>query len=420
MFRPDRTFRIAAHRLTTSKFFAGNIRTLYESARDAIRDAGDEPGYYLPAVVGDSALGMRFANGSAVVIDTAGGQGVGQADRSDDLYLTEYSYWERAEDAFAGLSGSQPVGSPFNRLTIDFNAHGTGSDAYTKYQNAKLGPGHPSWNGFTPFFAGIDDTPDLYTKEFLDGKRRELGRRFVEVYPRNDVEMWLASDLAVYDSEHIDDAVARMRGEYFGEGCERYAHGVDTATGRIGGDFHACVTFGFRDGIWGEAFPPIHNRLAPDVFADQVFERVGKYGGSVVVERNVGGVVLARLRDLGCPGLYRHRHRDKLGQTTYEIGFPTTGGSAGTKKLMISDMQRALREEQIGFVSTGVPVTDNAVEGDKNLVREIREFEWKLSDADAEDKGKAAAPERVGAHDDLAMAAMLALQGAAETEARVW
>ena len=132
--------------------------------------------------------------------------------------------------------------------------------------------------------------------------------------------------------------------------------------------------------------PPIRERVPEDVFAGHVDERVRKYPGVCVVERNVGSAVLTRLRELATPGLYKHWHRDKDGRQFQQLGFPTTYAS---KRIMISDMQRALAEGTIGLV-------------DEWMIQEMREFEWK------DDQHLAGAPDRSGAHDDGAMAVMLA------------
>jgi len=399
MFREGRVFRVIAHRLETAKFLNSLVKTMYESAWKNFERMGEDPAYYLPRVTGDRSTGYEFgAIRSSLHVDTAGGKGVGQADRNDDLYLTEYSDWERAEDVFSGLAGSQPVASPYNRLTIDFNAHGTGSDAYTKYQNAKKRQDDADWNGFVPFFIGVRDVPEIYSDDYLAEQRRILGRRYPEVYPSNDVEMWLSSELAVFDLDDVRAAVDRTGGDFAGAACERYIHGVDTATGKPDGDWQVCITLGWRDGMWWQCEPALRMRVAEDVFAEEVDRRVREYPGVVVVERNVGSAVLVKFRELGTPGLYRHRDRDRDGKQRRNLGFPTT---YGTKKIMISTLQQALRDGEIGLVD-GEPV-----------VQQLMEFEWKTTGEGEESKGLAGAPDRAGAHDDDAMALMLALQGAA-------
>ena len=398
LFTTGHTFRIVAHRQATAEELNKTVKLLYETAVASFREIGEDPHYYLVKPTGDRIAGYEFGTiHSAIHVDTSGGKGVGQSDRNDDVYATEYSDWERADDVFAGLFGSQPPGSTRTRFTIDFNAHGKGSDAYLKYTRAKLPHTDPAWNGFTPFFAGILDVPEWYTPEDMELKRRSL-KNFVEVYPSNDQEMWLANEKAVFNAQHILEASQRTGGKYAGDGCPYYLWGVDTASGREGGDFQAAVCFGWKDGMWWEACPPIWGHWPEEVFAEFVNEAVVQMQGMCVVERNVGALVLKTLREMGTPGMYRHRHRDKTGKQRMEIGFPTT---EGTKRIMRGEMERALRDGEIGLVTP-------------KLVQELEELEYLLTDDGRETVQQFGAPEREGCHDDLAISAMLALQGAAQ------
>lgn len=355
----------------------------------------------MPRLTSDSMLGYRFHHGSEIHVDTAGGKGVGQADRNDDLYLTEYADWERAEDAFARLSGSLPLASPYNRLTVDFNAHSgwMGTDAYTLWINANKPEHDPDWNGFVPFFAGVLDVPEYYSAETLADQRRAMGERYALSYPEKPEDMYLQRDRCVHRLDDIAASLARTGGRYLLEVNPGWRgeciHGVDTATGSEDGDYQACVSFGWEDGMWWELCPPIHARIPEDIFAGEVDQRVRRFGGTCVVERNVGSAVLLRLRELDTPGIYKHKERTKDGKQRRQPGFPTTYAS---KRQMISEGDKALREGSLGLVSA-------------NVRAEWGDVEWKLDDDGREERGLAGAPERKGAHDDLWMASLLALQG---------
>jgi hypothetical protein len=354
-----------------------------------------DPWYYLPKPTKDND-GELYLGGveSHVLIDTAGGKGVGQADRNDDLYLTEYAEWEHAEDVYQGLVGSVPMDG--GRITIDFNAKGTGNDAYSKYMDAKLKETEPDkWNGYTAIFKGTDDVgTEWYAPGFLEAQKRDLRERFPAVYPRNDEEMWLHNDLAVFRWDDLQDCTR----EAYIPNCQRFLHGVDTATGMPDGDWQVCVTLGWDGSGWVEVCEPLRMRVPEDVFAELVDTRLRQYPGAGVVEANVGSAVLVRLRELATPGLYHHIHRDKDGTQRAKLGFQTTYAS---KRVMITDMQRHLAEGTVGLVTP-------------ELVKELREFEWNTTADGKEAPGLASAPDRKGAHDDLAMAAMLALQGATQ------
>lgn len=397
LYHEGRAFRVVAHRLETAKFLNRLVRTMFESAWALADTLDGGAAYYFPRAKGDRETGYTFINDSSLTIDTASGKGVGRADKNDDLYLTEYADWSNAEISFTGLAGSQPLGSPHNRLTVDFNARGFGNDAYTKYTNAKK-KGTADWNGLEPFFIGVLDVPEIYKPELLEEKKRLLGKLYPESYPSNDIELFLANDAAVFDHAEIEAACRKFEamGGYPGGSCSKYIHGVDTATGVDDGDWQVMITLGWVDGAWVVAAPPIRTRIPEDLFAVEVDRRAREFPGIVVVERNVGSAVIVKLREFGTPNLYRHKDRDKTGTIRRQLGFPTT---YGTKKIMLSDLQQSLRDGEVIFP-----------EGP--IAEEMRIYEWKRNVDGKENHGLAGAPDKEGAHDDAVMALALALQGA--------
>jgi hypothetical protein len=400
MYTPGRYFRVVAHKNETGKDLNKILKTLYETAWKYFEELGESPAYFMPQPTGDTLIGYDFGEiKSSVRIDTASGKGVGQAERNDDLYLTEYSDWDRADEVYAGLVGSQPPGNPDNRLTIDFNPHGTGSDAYTKWTNAHLDETDKDYNGFTPFFAGVLDLPEYYTPEFLEAQEKTLQERMAAVYPRTPEEMWVQSQLCVHRKEDIENCIeAKYLCEFLSAAeLERLdiLHGVDTATGMPDGDWQVCITLGWYEDKWWEACAPLRSRIPEDVFAERVDARAREYRGTAVVERNVGSAVIVRLREIGTPGLYKHKHRDKDGRQRRQIGLPVT---YGTKRQMISHFDRMLRDRNIGLVTP-------------EWIQECREVEWKTTQDGEEAHGLAGAPDRQGANDDCWMAGMHALWG---------
>lgn len=408
-----RFFRIICHRLETAQYVKGLLRALVESSWASIQALGDDPAYYLRRVQSDNALGYDFSGGSVIRIDTAAGKGVGQADRNDDLYLTEFSEYDRPLANLEALMGSQPVGHPDARFTIDFNAveGWMSTECYNVLQSALKGPGHDEWNGFHVFFRGIGSLPEYYTSDKLEIAERTLRHRFRAVYPRTLQDLYIQQDKCVHKLADLEAARERVAGEYLVDHLGgrlphnlQVVHGVDTSLGLRpddkATDYQVCVSLGWYDDLWWELCPPIHEKVPEDVFAEHVDARVRKYPGLCVVERNVGSAVLTRLRELDTPNLYRHRHRDKDGKHRLELGFPTT---YATKRRMIQDTDTMLREGTLGLATP-------------ELLDEMRDIEW--YDAGGLQKpmeGRrsplAGAPEREGAHDDLWMGLNLAIQG---------
>jgi hypothetical protein len=386
LYRPGRIARTYVHREKTAYDLADIIHTLFDTAQATLDEYNIDPRKIIPKNHSNGRLSFDFAGiKSQLIIETAGGKGVGQAGRTNDAYLTEYADWERPKQAWDGIVGSIPLGAQSgNRVTVDFNANELwmSGDAYIVFTEAQQGI-----NGFTPFFAGVLDVPEVYTPEALAEKRQAMRDRYPLSYPETAEDLFKQRDRCVYD---LDDIKACTYSDY-ATGCEGYLHGVDTSPGNTDGDYQACTSWGWvpSEGRWQECAPAIRTRIPEDMFADLVDARVRQFPGVCVVERNVGSAVLVRLRDLSTPGLYKHKHRDKDGRQVRRLGFLTTGAS---KRITISELQRALRERTIGLVT---PM----------LIDEMRDFEWK------DDTHLAGAPDREKAHDDLETTARLALAG---------
>jgi len=387
-------FRLVAHNLNTAIELNKTVKLLYDQAWGYFESLGERPEYYLPIRNFDDKEQTFFKKQqSAIIVETARAAGVGQSDRTDILYLTEYAHWHNAKESYKGLKGSMPMGGANNRIIIDFNANGIGNDAYDKYQAAKRGE-----SGFTPVFYGIYDCPDVYEPEFIKQEQIDLSDDFPAVYPSNDEELWLKSDKAVFN---WGDIVECRDDRYFCDVCPtdqlrtfEYFHGVDTASGRGDGDWQVMKGFALVEGTMWEAYPPIRTRIPEDVFAGEVDRIARLFPGVLTVEMNFGEAVMIELRNLQTPGLARFkRSRAKAGKQKREYGFWT---SENSKRTMIKDLQRSLRDGDIILVS-------------ENGRTELRQFEWQPDKQNEDTQKLAGAPQ--GKHDDEAMATMLALQG---------
>ena len=355
------------------------IRGFYESAWQYFLDIGEDPLYFLPRVTSDTVYGLVFGDiGSQYLVSWSGARGLGRLVAIHDLYITELAEWEGdVESALTGLITAKPPGAKGVRQTIDFNAHTNwmGTEAYNWWEAANKPQDSAEWNGFTPFFIGVEDLPEYYTPEFLAEQRQTLEEKQYKLqYPVTVEDLYTQRDRCVFNVEHLkactfDDYAPR---------CERYVLGVDTATGMPEGDYQVCVVYGWTGQRWHQVCPSIRERVPEDVFGEHVDTIARRYPGTVVVEANVGSAVLVRLKELGTPGLYRHKHRDKDGRQRFKLGFQTTYPS---KRVQLSALQRMFKEGTIGIV-------------EQWLFDELRDYEWK------EDSHLAGAPDRAGAHDD--------------------
>jgi hypothetical protein len=360
------------------------IRTFYESAWKYFGDIGQDPAYYLPRITSDTVYGLVFGDiGSQYLVSWSGARGLGRLVAIHDLYITELAEWEGdVESAITGLLTAKPPGAHGVRQTIDFNAHTNwmGTEAYNIWEAANEPQDSDEWNGFTPFFIGVKDLPEYYTPEFLAEQRQTLEEKQYKLqYPTTVEDLYTQRDQCVFNVEHLKACVVAE----YATGCDRYVLGVDTSPGK-GGDYQVCVVMGWTGDLWQQACPAIRERVPEDVFGEHVDAMARRYPGTVVVEANVGSAVLVRLKELGTPGLYKHKHRDKdTGRQEYKLGFQT---SYASKRVQLMELQQMFREGTIAIV-------------DEWLFDELRDFEWK--ETDEQGRGKlAGAPDRSRAHDD--------------------
>ncbi len=392
LFTPGNFSRIIAHRAETARELNWIVKSFYKQAIRNLEELGLDPYWFIPKLKLDNARQYTFPSmDSALVVDTALGHGIGQSDRVDDLYITEYSEWDHAAEKKAALVSSL---SPHGRVTIDFNAKGIGNDAYDMYQAAKL-EGQSGWNGYKAIFYGIHDVPEMYTKNQLDLARMDLGKRFVEKYPSNDEEMWLLDERAVHEWDDIQACVGNsyLMDTMTTEQIKKYEvyHGIDTSVGNENGDYQVMKSRAFVDGTLREIAQPIRDRMPEHAFTELCHKRWEKYGGLMTVERNVAQAVLLRLAQLGTPRgctLFKGKH-DPTNPSKSRLGFFTSWAS---KKTAIADYDELLRNREIDLPS-------------ENHKNELRQFEWK------DGPQLAGAPTANNKYDDEVMADYMLVQG---------
>jgi biotin carboxyl carrier protein len=250
-------------------------------------------------------------------------------------------------------------------------------------------------------------------------KIRDLGQRFKQEYPENEVDCFLASARGVFDQVALRKAVARIAAQpapakvaslkrAAGDTPVAPAHlsvwaapiagrvyviGADVGEGVAGGDAStACVI----DRTSGAQVAELHGRIAPDRFAQQL-NLLGRWynRAMLAVERNNHGhSTLNTLRNV-CryPRLYYHVRYDAMRQASPMLGWPT---DQATKPILVDDLAAAISQEALIMRSGG-------------LVDECRTFV-------VHNDGSQGA--EVGQHDDRVIAAGIAWQARKRMVAR--
>ena len=119
-----------------------------------------------------------------------------------------------------------------------------------------------------------------------------------------------------------------------------YCMGVDTAEGRVHGDYSCAQVLDVRA---GEQVAVWHGHIPPDTLAHEVYMLALWYNDALtcVESNNHGLTTITQLRHMGHPNLFRKRLLNRsTTKVSQEFGWKTT---RTTKPLLIDDLGMALR-----------------------------------------------------------------------------
>lgn len=195
--------------LTTDFIFRENQRCVVVSHENsATQRLMDRVKYYLAAFEARNRvkIPMKYnsrseivneLNNSTLYVGTAGSKDFGRGDTITDLHLSEFAFYPNPEGILAGvLQAVIPEGKVFVETTASgFNFFKTFWDEVRRGERS-----------FTDHFYGPEWE---YSQEFLDAKRGELGRLFMQEYPQSPEEAFLASGSSFFDMEQLRHALTR-------------------------------------------------------------------------------------------------------------------------------------------------------------------------------------------------------------------
>lgn len=126
-------------------------------------------------------------NGSKYSIGTAENTEFGRSRTITNLHMSEAAFYTHLDKILAGaLQAVVPTGN----VVIETTANGF-NDFKKLWEAAKNGE-----NGFKPLFFNASD---FYSAEFLEAKKKELGRMYDQEYPSSDVEAFLSTGDSFFD-----------------------------------------------------------------------------------------------------------------------------------------------------------------------------------------------------------------------------
>lgn len=326
--------------------------------------------------------------GTAIVVATAGGDGIARGETLTHIHLSEVAFWPSvsASDNLNALMQAIP-NAPGTEVYIESTANGMSGTFYELWMGAINGT-----NGFIPFFSPWFDTPEYrmeaeeYPEWTLDEQdiaktyglddaqllwRRTqialVGRdKFEQEYPATPEEAFKSSGRPVFNPDdvyerlrHVPAPIRRAavdaagvsensRGEltiyHDVEQGEVYTIGADVAGGHVDGDYSVAQILDGKKrqvAVW-------RGRVDPDYFATILYE-LGKYYNyaRIAVESNSHGLLTAiRLgKDLCYPNVYTDiGEEDVVDRFSQKLGFRTT---AKTRPLIIDRLRAAIRDGEI-------------------------------------------------------------------------
>jgi hypothetical protein len=359
------------------------------------------PAMLRPETKYSSRKELMFAKlDTAIMVATAGGDGIARGETISDMHLSELAFWlaSSAAENLNGLLQSLP-NSDDTECYIESTANGF--NLFKELWDGAVA----GQNEFEPFFAAWFETPEyrlpvpegfertleeedllatyghtgLVDDEQLQWRRVRIansGRQlFMQEYPCCPDEAFIASGRPVFDPEQIVELLSSTPEPEYRMDVEETAAGLVLAKSPVGrlhvyrerddGENYAIgadVGMGVRDGDWSVAHvldgekrqvAVFRAQVHPDYFAD-ILAALGRYynGALIAPERNNHGLVTCiRLwKDLAYPNVFldiaegQTEDKDSL-----NIGFLTT---VKTRPLIIDRLRAAMRENDIEVKDT--------------------------------------------------------------------
>jgi hypothetical protein len=417
VFTPNTNTTVIAHDLDTTIELFERVKLCYERLPDFLR----------PTVKRNNRRELVFMENpfgetlnSRYVVGTAGNFDFGRGKDIDNLHLSEYAFYPRPERIKMGAMQALREGG---KICIESTANGF-NDFRDEWERAQRGesrfkPHFFPWHADETYRTEVPEGEELKFSEeemqlreayslsmeqiqWFRERRKELGAKFFQEFPGNDMEAFLSSGRPVFDVEALKRLLVLLEGEKPLEVREsgqlkiwkppvsgrEYVAGADCAQGLIDGDYDCCVIL---DKETWEEVAELHGRWPPHVFAKKCHELCCKYNKAVLaVERNNHGhSVLNTLQNqYYYPYLYHYRSYDRRGGGRV-LGWDT---NARSKPVMIDDLEASIRERLI-------------VVNDEHFARECLTYVF-------DDRGGTGA--QTGCHDDRVVARAIALQVAKE------
>lgn len=170
---------------------ADNATELLDRVKFYIRSYESITGVKIPMKYDSKYELLNQNNGSRYTIGTAENKEIGRSKTITNLHLSEFAFYPDAEKLFAGIM--QAV-VPEGKVIIETTAHGF--NYFKEFWNECC----LKERTFKPLFYKASD---FYDKEFLEAKKKEIGRLYDQEYPETAEMAFLTSGDLYFSSEAL-------------------------------------------------------------------------------------------------------------------------------------------------------------------------------------------------------------------------
>lgn len=178
---------------------ADNALDLLARVKHYIRSFEEKTGVKVPLKYNSKYELHNAANNARYIIGTAERQEFGRSKTITNLHFSEAAFYNHLDKM---LAGAESAVVPDGKVVIETTANGF-NQFKTFYDEASLGE--------TPYTAHFFKASDFYTADFLEQKKKTLGRLFVQEYPETPLEAFITSGEGYFDQDALQYYLEQVR-----------------------------------------------------------------------------------------------------------------------------------------------------------------------------------------------------------------
>lgn len=395
LFHPDASVLCLSTKAETAKNVIRRVRTALKNI----------PKWLLISDIStDNKTSIELSNGSWVK-SVAKSQDAGRSEALTLLVVDEAAHIEGFDEIWTGL---KPTVSAGGRIIMLSTPNGVGNVYHKIYEDSRQGI-----NDFNPIRVEWWEHPEHISDLSIDPKTGKhtsswFRKETKGLSAREIAQEYECEFLASGDTFFTVELMALVQNNLFSFGAEKglqtyrepaqgaqYIMGVDCATGK-GEDDGGAIVFEIQS---MEQVAELNAKMLPNDFAASIYQLGIKYNGALMVVENnaVGLAVIEHLKLMNYPNFFYSKKGVKAGDRLGDPGNASEGSMPSdyvhgimtlgpNRPFMLSKLEELIRLQAIVIHS-------------QRFLNEMQTFIWNNGRPEA----------RIGKHDDLIMAAALAV-----------